>query len=125
VQAVGQAAWARILSGYLGEESVCFGVVLSGRDMTPEADRVAFPCLVTIPFGTTVTDKSNDELVQDAMLFNKSVRKHQFNRLRDIQRWTNLDVLFDTIFAYQKTSGSRLKSGWEVLEEISSDEVII
>jgi hypothetical protein len=123
IQAVGQAAWARILSAYLGEESVCFGVVLSGRDAIPDADLVAFPCLITVPFGFTMTDKTNDALVQAAMRFNSSVRKHQLNRISDIQRWTKRDVLFDTIFAYQKTIDESAVPQWEVIEEISTDEV--
>jgi hypothetical protein len=123
VQAVAQAVWARILSAYLGEDSVCFGVVLSGRDTAPSADQAVFPCLVTVPYGVTMVGKTNSALIQDAMVFNSSVRKHQFCSIGNIQRWTSRDVLFDTILAYQKTSNASREPGLPVLEEISTDEV--
>lgn len=123
VQAVGQAAWARILSTYFGEDSVCFGVVLSGRDATVDADRAAFPCLVTVPFGVSLGGKTNEELTHAAMSFNSSVRCHQFSRLADIQRWTKKDALFDTIFAYQKITSHGERTSWDVVDEVSTDEV--
>src|SRR5262249_11547977 len=49
LQAAGQTAWARLLSSYTGESNVTYGLVLSGRTMSVEAQRVVFPCLVTVP----------------------------------------------------------------------------
>lgn len=48
VQTVAQAAWLRVLSSYLGEPSVVFGTVLSGRDSETMQSAV-FPCITTLP----------------------------------------------------------------------------
>jgi hypothetical protein len=120
---VGQAAWARVLSTYLCEDDVRFGIVLSGRDGVVGADQAVFPCLVTVPFGVSCSQKMNSQLVQDAMTFNSSVRSHQFCRLADIQKWTKSDALFDTIFAYQKIFVQESNTAWRVLEDVATDEV--
>ncbi|KIW08145.1 uncharacterized protein PV09_01077 [Verruconis gallopava] len=122
IQAVGQATWAKILSEYLGEDNICFGVVLSGRDMKAGADRAVFPCLTTVPFGISLTGNTNDQLVKFSMAFNSAVRKHQFCSLHDIQRWTGREALFDTIFAYQKTGTLSNNARWKTDNEIATDE---
>ncbi|KAF2843129.1 nonribosomal peptide synthetase 2 [Patellaria atrata CBS 101060] len=118
IQAAGQAAWARILSSYIGEPSVTFGVVLSGRTIDG-AESAAIPCITTIPVSAK-NRQSNRELLDSMMHFNVSVQNYQFTPLNKIQRWANhTDVpLFDTIFAYQKISGDESRSKqWELLEE--------
>ena len=123
MQAVGQSAWARVLSAYLGEAAVIIGIVLSGRDATVKAGQVAFPCLVTLPFAASLETCTNQELVQAAMSWNASVRSHQFTRLSDIKRWTSMNVMFDTIFAYQKFPSRGGQTKLEVIDEVASDEV--
>jgi aryl carrier-like protein len=123
IHAVGQLAWAQVLSAYLGEDNVCFGLVLSGRDITTEAINIAFPTLVTVPFSMDLVGKTNRELIEGAMAFNSSVHDHQFNRLSDIQRWTKKDALFDTLFAYQKFTSSEDDTTISIVDELSNDEV--
>ena len=123
VQAVGQAAWARVLSAYLGEESIMFGVVLSGRDVIIDAGEAVFPCLITLPFSISLNDRRNDELLQKTMSWNASVRAHQFCKLSDIQRWASMEVLFDTIFAYQKITPQNSENAWRLIDDVASDEV--
>lgn len=123
LQSVGQAAWAQLLAAYLGESSVCFGVVWSGRDGFADADKAAFPCLVTLPFGVNLKDKSGADVVRLAMSFNSAARQFQFSSLANIRRWTKKDVLFDTIFAYQKFISGHSPNMFEAMDEISTDEV--
>ncbi|OJD40019.1 peptide synthetase [Diplodia corticola] len=118
MQAAGQAAWARILSGYIGEDAATFGIVLSGRN-DENAESVAFPCITTVPLPAR-NDPHNRVLLESMMAFNTAVRKHQFTPLTKIQRWTGHpdEALFDTIFAYQKLSnGDSQKSYWKLVDE--------
>ncbi|KAL5352222.1 hypothetical protein ACLOAV_002169 [Pseudogymnoascus australis] len=110
VQAVGQAAWARLLAAYVGEGKVTFGVTLSGRGVAggEEVGDVPFPTIVTVP---------------KVMSGIARVGEWQFTPLTDVQRWTgNQGGLFDTLFAYQKSAGDDDKevSGeevWKIVEE--------
>jgi len=102
VQAVGQAAWAKLLAAYTGEPLVTFGVVLSGRTFTETFD-AAFPCINTVPAFCNV-DETNGSLLEKFMSYNGALQKHAFTPLTDIQKFVGLtnEALFDTIFAYQK-----------------------
>jgi aryl carrier-like protein len=122
LQAAGQAAWARLLSVYIGEPAVTFGVVLSGRDTVADAEKVAFPCITTVPI-PAVDSSDNWKLLTSMMQLNSEIRKHQFTPMKDIQRWTNhRQPLFDTVFAFQKSSITTSPS-WRVINEIASAEV--
>ena len=98
-----QAAWATVLSFYVGERDVVFGVVFRGRE-SEHADATCFPCAVTVPFRCDVGGRKPD-ILKRAMDFNSVVRKHQFAPLTDIQRWSEQSgVLFDTILVLQKAT---------------------
>ncbi|KAL2264496.1 hypothetical protein VTJ83DRAFT_7006 [Remersonia thermophila] len=102
MQAVLQAAWARILSAYLGEGSVVFGVVFSGRSTEGTKDS-AFPCLTTLP--VIATSNASNRLHLDAMMqYNTALFKQQHQPLSRIQQLLGFrDVkLFDTLLVYQK-----------------------
>ncbi|TLD37492.1 Hydroxamate-type ferrichrome siderophore peptide synthetase [Venturia nashicola] len=118
LQAAGQAAWAQLLSALVGETNVTFGVVLSGRDSVKDSDRVAFPCLTTVPVAVELP-KTNRELLDAMMKFNGAIRRHQFTPSKHIQRWVGRqnEALFDTIFAFQKLSGSARKPSWKTVDE--------
>lgn len=126
LQAAGQAAWAQLLSALVGETNVTFGVVLSGRDAVKDSERVAFPCLTTVPVAVELPE-TNRELLDAMMNFNSSIRRHQFTPSAQIQRWVGRqnEALFDTIFAFQKMSGSARKPSWRVVDEVASSEVCI
>ncbi|GKU16789.1 unnamed protein product [Fusarium langsethiae] len=107
IQAVIQAAWTRVLASYLGENSVVFGVALSGRT-TDETRDAAFPCLNTVPIvASNVT--SNAELVSYMMKYNQHLHKHQFSPLGKVQRWLGHPAgpVFDTLISYQKMPDAR------------------
>jgi aryl carrier-like protein len=125
LQAVGQAAWARLLSAYIGEPAVTFGVVLSGRDTIVGAEQVAFPCITTVPI-PAMDSGDNWKLLTNMMQLNSQVRKHQFTSIKDIQRWTNqTQPLFDTIFAFQKSSHAKSSASWTAIEEKATAEVCL
>ncbi|KAK3350231.1 non-ribosomal peptide synthetase [Lasiosphaeria hispida] len=102
LQVVLQAAWTRILSSYLGESSVVFGVVLSGR--TTEATQSAMlPCITTLPV-VSMNAASNRELLDQMLSYNADLYKQQHQPLTRIQQWLGRpDVrLFETLLVYQK-----------------------
>lgn len=123
VRAALQAAWTRILSAYLGEASVTFGIVLDGRT-TKEERNVMFPLVATVPVLARNSD-SNAELLEYIMRYNTSLRRHERTPLSKIQRWLGRPdgQLFDTIIAYQTTDVESEESmPWEVLDEAASVE---
>ncbi|KAI9659863.1 MAG: NRPS [Bathelium mastoideum] len=102
LQAAAQAAWAQVLSSYVGEIGVTFGVVFSGRT-TEITEQAAFPCIATVPVTCKVGGDAK-QLLNHMLDFNARVRRHQFTPLSKIQRWTGHpeEPLFDTILTYQK-----------------------
>ncbi|KAJ5730217.1 uncharacterized protein N7483_004725 [Penicillium malachiteum] len=118
LQAAGQTAWARLLAAYTGERSVTFGTVLSGRNLSAEAQHAVFPCLVTVPSPQTI-EGTNREMLNRTLQRNASLTKNQFTPLAQIQRWLGSDEpLFDTLFVYQKfSSQSSDVKPWEVIDE--------
>ncbi|CRG90441.1 Hydroxamate-type ferrichrome siderophore peptide synthetase [Talaromyces islandicus] len=118
LQAAGQAAWARLLSAYTGETNISFGLVLSGRDVTHDAQDAVFPCLVTLPFNCVIEGR-NQDFISSIVKTNASLMKYQFTPLSKIQRLFKADgALVDSLFAYQKLSHTRKEAQlWEVVED--------
>jgi hypothetical protein len=118
LQAIGQASWAQLLSGYTGEINVSFGIVLSGRDVSQDAQKAAFPCLVTVPFPCWIQG-TNRDFVTAIMNQNVQLVKRQFTPLSKVQKWLNRDqALFDTLFVYQKISSEGEDTRfWDIVEE--------
>lgn len=121
--AAGQLSWARILAAYTGATDVTYGLVLSGRNISEEANDVVFPCLTTVPAPCKL-EGTNAQVLKRIMKTNASLAKYQFTSLSKIHRWSNSDPgLFDTIFVHQKLSSSSVNKGWEVLDEEAKVEV--
>lgn len=102
IQAIIQAAWTRILASYLGEDSVVFGVTLSGRSLDETRD-APFPCMNTIPVIASNLP-SNTQLVRLMMEYNVDAHRHQYAPLSQIQKWLGHPArpVFDTVLVYQK-----------------------
>ncbi|KND92619.1 Hydroxamate-type ferrichrome siderophore peptide synthetase [Tolypocladium ophioglossoides CBS 100239] len=118
VQAVLQAAWARVLASYLGESSVVFGATMSGRT-TDETQAASFPCITTVPI-VAVNTESNRGLVQNMMEYNTELHKHQFAPLSHVQKWLGHPgtPVFDTLVVYQKRNGSGAVAGpWKLVKD--------
>ena len=109
---------------YLGESTVTYGLVLSGRDISEQAQDTAFPCLTTVPAQQNV-EATNRELLQQIMKSNAMAVKYQFTSLAKIQRLSKADSpLFDTLFVFQKLASTDKQNPlWDVVEESSQTEV--
>ncbi|KAI0120750.1 hypothetical protein F4776DRAFT_665377 [Hypoxylon sp. NC0597] len=125
VRAALQAAWTRVLSAYLGEMSVTFGIVLEGRATKEEQD-VIFPMVTTLPV-LARNSNSNAELLGRMMQYNTSLRRHERTPLSKIQRWLGRSdsQLFDTILVYQTVDTVEDSLPWEVLDETASVEYTV
>ncbi|KAI1451502.1 hypothetical protein F4805DRAFT_463728 [Annulohypoxylon moriforme] len=125
IRAALQATWTRILSAYLGEASVCFGVVLDGRT-TKEEQEIIFPMVTTLPIIARNTD-SNSELLECMMRYNKDMRRHERTPLSRVQRWLGRSNgrLFDTIIGYKTEDISEDRFPWEPLDETTSVEYAV
>jgi ferricrocin synthase len=123
LQAAGQAAWARLLSAYTGEIVITFGLVLSGRHHSLDAQEVVFPCLVTVP-STCRVQGSNRDLVASIMRANAMVTKVQFTPLQKIHKWLDAkQKLFDTLFVYQRFANREKSKPWEIVEDDAKIDV--
>lgn len=121
IQAVAQAAWLRILSSYIGESSVIFGTVLSGRN-SDATHKAVFPCITTLPV-IVQHSSSNRVLLQAMMEYNMGLQRHQRTPLTEIQKHLGHPNtrLFDTLLVYQKFDGTGQKSKlWSVTDETAN-----
>ncbi|KAH0489697.1 hypothetical protein TgHK011_010115 [Trichoderma gracile] len=118
LQAVIQAAWTRILSSYLGEDSVVFGVILAGRD-TDDTRDAPFPCMNTVPV-IAINQSSNDRLTKSMMAYNADVHRYQYTPLAQIQKWLGHPAtpVFDTLLVYQKLENeSGVRKPWKLVRD--------
>ncbi|KAK3332989.1 non-ribosomal peptide synthetase [Cercophora scortea] len=123
LQVVLQASWTRILSSYLGEPSVVFGVVLSGRNTDATQDAV-FPCISTLPVVAT-NISSNRGLLDGMLAYNADLHRQQHQPLVRIQRWLGYPDarLFDTLLVYQKfdiRNDTSRPRPWTVVNDIAT-----
>lgn len=118
VQAVAQAAWLRILSCYVGESSIVFGTILSGRSAEAARDAV-FPCIATLPV-IGQHSSSNAKLLRSMMQYNIELQRYQRTPLTDVQRWLGHPntKLFDTLLVYQKFQRDETQRElWSITDE--------
>ncbi|KAK2807041.1 NRPS [Emmonsiellopsis sp. PD_5] len=122
LQAAGQAAWARILAYYTGENAVTCGLVLSGRNISEDAQRAVFPCLTTVP-STYSIEGSNRNLLDRVMKLDASLVKYQFTPLSRVHQWVgSKSSLFDSIFVFQKHISPAVNEIWEVHDEVAKTD---
>lgn len=123
MQAAGLAAWAKILSAYIGDTSVIFGTVLSGRN-DRHAESAVFPCITTVP---VIVDTSQDDkqILRSLMRFAAIIQDNQSVPLTKIQRWLGRtdDKLFDSIFVFQKQVSQNDEVLWRTVDEEVAVEV--
>ncbi|KAI1821473.1 amino acid adenylation domain-containing protein [Xylaria intraflava] len=119
MQAALQAACARLLSTYIGESRVTFGVVLDGRG-TRLARGTTLPMIVTLPV-IAENVASNTELVQQMMQYNTELRQCQFMPITNIQSCLGITgSMFDTILLYQAVDRSMKPLPFRILKEVAS-----
>ncbi|TQS38813.1 hypothetical protein Golomagni_00671 [Golovinomyces magnicellulatus] len=107
-QSIFQAAFALILSSYLGTSDICFGTVFSGRTLPVDGiESVVGPCIVTLPIRIDITtSESLRDLVQQLNSTNRKHLEYIKTPLRDIKmagKFKSDIALFDTLLILQQT----------------------
>ncbi|KAL2070809.1 hypothetical protein VTL71DRAFT_13835 [Oculimacula yallundae] len=107
-QSVFQAAYALVLSSYMGSSDICFGTVFSGRTLPIAGiENIAGPCLATLPVRVDTSTSTNLQgLVQELNSTNRKHLQHSTLPLRDIKATSGINprqLLFDTLFIWQQT----------------------
>ncbi|KAI1112249.1 putative non-ribosomal peptide synthetase [Nemania sp. NC0429] len=124
VQAALQAAWTRLLSSYIGESRVTFGVVFDGRT-TDLARNMTLPMITTLPV-IAENVPSNSGLIQQMMQYNSQLRRFQFMPISHVQRLLGTTgPMFDTILLYQAVNKSMKQLPLRVVKELASVEYAI
>lgn len=121
-----QAAWARLLAIYTGQETVAFGTVLSGRSGEHGVvDDVCFPCINTLPIIVDLSD-SAPSLLQQVSQTNAQLHKHPQLPLSTVRTTLGVDTpLFDTIFVLQKQLDNSNQMPWTLIDEQASAEYAV
>lgn len=107
-QAIFQAAYAMVLSSYLGSSDVCFGTVFSGRTLPIHGiEDIVGPCLATLPIRVDTSLSLNfQDLIKEINSINRKHLEHSTVPLRDIKSSCGLQPrqhLFDTLMIWQQT----------------------
>ncbi|OQU93721.1 amino acid adenylation domain-containing protein [Cladophialophora immunda] len=126
MQALAAAAWAVLLAAYTAQDHITFGVILSGRDFDEEENRVAFPCINTVPFAMRLSHDRTD-LLQSAVRRCAGVLKHQHSPLSSIKRWVQAESdLFDTVIVLQKYEAEKGPDRpWALIKDNANAEYTI
>ncbi|KAI9831569.1 MAG: hypothetical protein M1819_004800 [Sarea resinae] len=125
---LGQAAWAKLLSTYLGNTDVCFGNVVSGRTIPMDGvERIVGPCFNTLPVRVKVAQATNLQLIRDLQRINSDSLPFQLTPLRRIQQKFSQDGLrlFDTLFILQQPETQLNEDIWSLKEDIGEMDLPI
>lgn len=118
-----QAAWAKILASYTGQQSVVFGNIITTRLNDNVSDDVVFPCINTLPiivdFNSDMTMTAQISHVQTEIYRNANLSASKVQRSLALE-----DGLFDTVFAFQQTATNLGACDlWSVTDEASAEYV--
>lgn len=108
VQSIFQAAFAWLLSIYVGSSDVVYGTVSSGRTLPVAGiEDIIGPCIATLPVRLDVShSRTARDLTQSIHRLNRQILEHHELPLRDIKKACDIDSgspLFDSIFVWQQT----------------------
>ncbi|KAK9324491.1 hypothetical protein V1517DRAFT_255890 [Lipomyces orientalis] len=110
VQSAGAATWAKLLSTYVGEPEIVFGLVLSGQTGIESASFSLFPCLTTLPFRVRVSGL-NSELLRDVDQQASAILEYQHTPYKFIRDTIGMhESLYDSVFLYQRVTGNSSES---------------
>ncbi|WWB88058.1 amino acid adenylation domain-containing protein [Priestia aryabhattai] len=96
--------WLSTLKEIKGTESVCCGVVTSGRNVSVKhIDEIVGPIINTVPFIKKVTSTSSyEELLKEVQTEFLELRDYENTPLSKIYEWTNIkSPLFDSLYAFE------------------------
>lgn len=107
-QSLFQAAYALVLSSYVGASDICFGTVFSGRTLPIAGiEDIVGPCLATLPIRVDLSICATLQgLVQELNSTNRKHLEHSTLPLRDIKATSGINprqLLFDTLLIWQQT----------------------
>ncbi|KIW65279.1 hypothetical protein PV04_07551 [Phialophora macrospora] len=126
MQALVAAAWACLLSAYTAQSVVTFGVILSGRDFEEDENKVAFPCINTVPLAIPI-NPDPARVLKDAAKRCAGVLKHQHSPLNLIKRWAGIDdEPFDSVIVLQRYDSTQgPQRPWTLVEDSASAEYAV
>jgi len=122
-----QGIWAWLLHQYTREESVLYGVVVSGRpDDLPGVENRVGMYINTLPFKATIRD--DEQIVswlQQLQGEQVASRYHQYTALQSVQEWTGIrGDLFDSLMVFENYPVSKLLTSKTWSLQIGNVEVI-
>lgn len=121
-----QTAWSQLLLCIFQREDVCFGTVLSGRNLPIDGvESIVGPCFNTIPTRVRVKhNQSAHSLCRDLQQTNIEVLPFQPSSLRRIHKQNGVDgrPLFDTLILLQQGDSQLDEKIW-TLEKETGDMV--
>ena len=124
---LGQAIWAKLLSAYLGKGDVCFGNVVSGRDLENlDLQGLVAPCFNTVPVRIDIARHTrNIDLANKLKEHNIDHMPFQLTSLRDIKKCLGIRVrrIFDTLFLLQLPKNHLDPAVWTLEEDIGDMDV--
>lgn len=126
VQSIFQAAFAWLLSMYVGSSDVVYGTVSSGRTLPVAGiEDIIGPCIATLPVRLNVShSRTSRDLIQAVHRLNRQMLEHHELPLRDIKKACGVDPgspLFDSIFVWQQTLQGRQS---ELLKQVSGADYV-
>ncbi|KAK4570180.1 hypothetical protein LTR86_002260 [Recurvomyces mirabilis] len=127
--AVLQAAWTKVLIKTQEASDVCFGNVVSGRNIPlPEVERLVAPCFNTVPVRINLAQySSNVRLIQELHKQNVATMQHQLTPLRRLQTLSAQPQchLFDSLLLFQPPQQVLDSSIWQKIDEEGSMDLPI
>lgn len=126
VQSIFQAAFAWLLSIYVGSSDVVYGTVSSGRTLPVAGiEDIIGPCIATLPVRVNVShSRTARDLIQSVHRLNRQILEHHELPLRDIKKACDINPgspLFDSIFVWQQTL---LGKQPELLKQVGSADYV-
>ncbi|KAH7356226.1 hypothetical protein BKA66DRAFT_428480 [Pyrenochaeta sp. MPI-SDFR-AT-0127] len=118
-----QAAWAKVLHFYTNEGDICFGNIVSGRNLPGDnLDRLVAPCFNTLPVRITFDfhKEDNQSLARLAHTINIETLDFQLTSLRQIQNlaFSEGGHLFDTLLILQQSNKPLDGSIWTLEQDM-------
>ena len=109
--AIFQAAFAYIMSLYVGASDVMYGTVFSGRHIPiAGVERIVGPCLATLPSRIdTNNTRTCKDLARAIHEQNRTTLKHSATPLAEVKRigqYAPNQAMFDTLFVWQESTFS-------------------
>lgn len=104
-----QAAYAILLSFYMGTEDVVFGTVFSGRTLPiVDIESMVGPLLSTLPTRiNTMESRRLSDVLSRLQEDNRKIMQHSMTSLTDVKKACGVtpgEAVFDSIFVWQETA---------------------